>query len=175
MFVNVSERLDLLIGEILSLSRLEQEEVAGQTVWLAELMQDLIDDARFAHPNRTFNFVRQSDCSIDLNSKLLERALNNILGNACKHTAEDVEVDLILERKKHCIIVVRDHGAGVEEALLSQICDPFFRGSSQSEGYGLGLSIAVRAIERLGGELKLRNHPEGGLEVSILLPCSERN
>ena len=78
-------------------------------------------------------------------------------------------------QKECCIIVIRDHGAGVEEALLSQICDPFFRGSSQSEGYGLGLSIAVRAVERLGGELKLRNHPEGGLEVSIQLPCGERN
>lgn len=173
--VRECQRLDLLIGEILSLSRLEQEEVSGQTVWLADLMQDLIDDARFAHPNRTFNFVRQVDCPIALNSKLLERALNNILGNACKHTAEDVEIDLILERKECCIIVIRDHGAGVEEALLSQICDPFFRGNSQNEGYGLGLSIAVRAVERLGGELKLRNHPEGGLEVSIQLPCGEKN
>lgn len=165
------QRLDQLIGEILSLSRLEQEEVSGQTLWLSEVVQELVDDARFSHPKRTFNFHCLSDCSINLNGKLLDRALNNILGNACKHTAEDVSIDLSLEKKGQCVITIRDHGPGVEETLLSQLCDPFVRGNSQSEGYGLGLSIAQRAIERLGGELSLRNHPEGGLEVSIHLPC----
>lgn len=169
------QRLDLLIGEILSLSRLEQEEVSGQTVWLAEVVKELVDDAQFTHPNRKFSFSHQGDCPINLNRKLLDRALNNILGNACKHTAEDVAIDLSLERGEHCIIVIRDHGAGVAEELLLTLCEPFVRGTSQSEGYGLGLSIASRAVERLGGELKLRNHPEGGLEVRIQLPCSEQN
>ncbi|MCP4597418.1 ATP-binding protein [Neptuniibacter sp.] len=167
------QRLDQLIGEILSLSRLEQEEVSGESVKLAELLKEMVDDARFAYPKRTFNLHQLSDCSVSVNRKLLERALNNILGNACKHTAEDVEIDLSVDKADQCVVVIRDHGQGVTDDQLSQLCDPFFRGNSQNEGYGLGLSIAQRAIERLGGELSLRNHPDGGLEVRIGVPCEK--
>ncbi|MGH1462581.1 MAG: sensor histidine kinase [Neptuniibacter sp.] len=169
------QRLDLLIGEILSLSKLEQEEVSGQKVWLAELLQEMLDDAQFTYPDRVFHLSRAEDCSTELNHKLLERALNNILSNACKHTPESVAIDLSVTSREKCLVIIRDHGPGVTEEQLSQLCDPFFRGNSQNEGYGLGLSIAQRAIQRLGGELQLRNHPQGGLEARIELPCAKND
>lgn len=167
------QRLDQLIGEILSLSRLEQMESGGEKVKLSTLINELVEDARFSHSQRKFNLQIDSDCEVTLNTKLLERALNNVLGNACKHTSADVEIDVSLAKAECCEIKVRDHGPGVTEEQLGQLCNPFFRGDSQSEGYGLGLSIAQRAVQRLGGELSLRNHPEGGLEVKISLSCAD--
>ncbi len=169
-----SQRLDQLIGEILSLSRLEQMDVAGDKNWLGLLLQEWIDDAHFSFPQREFDLQMLSDCEVNVNAKLLERAINNILGNACKHTPEDTKIDLIVTKATDCEIRIRDYGDGVKDEQLSQLCDPFYRGDSQREGYGLGLSIAQRAIQRLGGDLVLRNHPAGGLEAIITLPCATR-
>jgi signal transduction histidine kinase len=56
--------------------------------------------------------------------------------------------------------------------LLGRLTEPFTRGrTQQQDGFGLGLSIVRRATERLGGTLKLRNHPDGGLEAMIRLPA----
>ncbi|MEM5536860.1 ATP-binding protein [Neptuniibacter pectenicola] len=166
------QRLDQLIGEILSLSRLEQMDGHGERVWLYSLLQEWVDDAHFTYPKRHFNLTMKSDCEVSINVKLLERAVNNILGNACKHTAEGVDIDLTVDKTDQCVLCIRDHGAGVSDAELAQLCNPFYRGQSQAKGYGLGLSIAQRAVERLGGTLTLRNHPNGGLEAIIGLPCS---
>lgn len=166
--------LDQLIGEILSLSRLEQEQASGERVWLYPLLQEWADDAHFAYPKRQINLEMKSDCEVCVNSKLLERAVNNVLGNACKHTDDSTAIDLSVDKSDSCIICIRDHGKGVSESELAQLCDPFYRGDSQEKGYGLGLSIAQRAIKRLGGELSLRNHPEGGLEATITLPLATK-
>lgn len=165
------ERLDQLIGELLTLSRLEQMEAPSEPWRLSELLKDLIEDHRFAHPNRTFNLAIDSDCQLRANPKLLLRALNNILGNACKHTPDSATVDLaVTHDKAQCHITIRDHGPGVQEHDLDQLCKPFYRGDASHNGYGLGLSIAQRAVDRLGGHMNLRNHPQSGLEVSITLP-----
>lgn len=165
------ERLDQLIGEILSLSRLEQESRQGRSFLLKSLLDEMLDDARFTYPKRKFNLEVDAQYEVKINQKLLERALNNVLTNACKHTEEDVAVDINVDCTQGCLIRLRDHGKGVSEEQLSQLCDPFFRVNNQTNGYGLGLSIAKRAIERLGGELHIRNHPEGGLEVSLEIPA----
>lgn len=164
------QHLDQLIAEILSLSRLDREDGSGEKVWLYPLLQEWVDDAHFSYPKQQLNIELKSDCEVRVNTKLLERAVSNILGNACKHTLAGTRIDLSVDKREQCVITIRDHGEGVLDAELSQLCDPFYRGRSEEKGYGLGLSIAQRAIERLGGELRLRNHPEGGLEAKIYLP-----
>ncbi len=74
------------------------------------------------------------------------------------------------------MIRVRDAGPGVEESQLQVMFDPFTRTAESRErgsgGFGLGLAIARRAILFHGGEVAARNHPQGGLEVSLRLPLS---
>lgn len=69
---------------------------------------------------------------------------------------------------------VRDHGPGIPEALLKRVTEPFFRVESSrnrdSGGTGLGLAITKDLVESMGGELRLRNHPNGGLEVELIVP-----
>jgi len=166
------QRLDQLIGEILSLSRLEQMEISGEKTKLSTVLHELLEDAQFSQQSRPFDLQMESDCEVELSVNLLLRALNNIVGNACKHTPESTPIELSVHKGECCEIRIRDHGPGVPEAQLEKLCEPFFRGESRSEGYGLGLSIAQRAVQRLGGELSLANHPQGGLEVRISLPCA---
>ena len=68
-------------------------------------------------------------------------------------------------------IQVRDHGPGVKVDDLPRLGEPFFRSDQQhATGYGLGLAIARRAIQRHGGELHLSNHPDGGFLATVTLP-----
>lgn len=168
------QRLDALIGEILSLSRLENSEAAGPPFELKHLLQEMIEDVRFSNAGREVNLNVDSDCKVEGSRALLERALNNILGNACKHTEEDVAIDVMLkDDAKQCVITIRDHGTGVSESALEHLFEPFYRSTSKNNGYGLGLSIAQRAVQRLNGSIEARNHPEGGLEVTIRVPMAQ--
>ncbi|MDI3324571.1 ATP-binding protein [Pontibacterium granulatum] len=169
------QRLDALIGEILSLSKLENSEAAGPPFALKKLLQEMIEDVRFSNAGRKVNLTVDCDCEVEGSRALLERALNNILGNACKHTEEDVAIDVMLtDEAGQCVINIRDHGTGVSESALEHLFEPFYRSTSKNNGYGLGLSIAQRAVQRLRGSIEARNHPEGGLDVTIRVPMAPR-
>jgi len=73
-------------------------------------------------------------------------------------------------------VSIRDHGPGVPEEHLGTLFEPFARVADAREratgGAGLGLAITRRAVEIHGGTVSARNHPDGGLEISIRLPSS---
>jgi len=71
-------------------------------------------------------------------------------------------------------VSVLDCGPGVPEQELQSICEPFFRyadTAQNSEGYGLGLTIAQRVIDAHGGKIRVYNRVGGGLCVEISLPA----
>ena len=69
-------------------------------------------------------------------------------------------------------VSVRDHGEGIEESKIPDLLQPFVRGESArtTQGSGLGLAIVARIVKMHKGTLDIRNHPEGGLEISVSLP-----
>ncbi|HEX5304952.1 MAG TPA: sensor histidine kinase, partial [Dyella sp.] len=111
------------------------------------------------------------------NAQLLERAIDNLLGNAIKFGAPGTEVELSL----HCVdghhleLTVRDHGPGVPEAELAMLFRPFFRGSNavHADGLGLGLGIVQRVVQVHGGSVRAANAEAGGLAVTLRLPLAE--
>ncbi len=105
----------------------------------------------------------------------VERALANVLENAVRYGG-NAQLSLI-DGDDALTLRVRDRGPGIPEALLSRVTEPFFRVESSrnrdSGGTGLGLAITKDLVESMGGELLLRNRPEGGFEVSLLLPRTQ--
>jgi signal transduction histidine kinase len=169
------EQLDSLIAEILSLSRLDQTAVEGPPFALGELFDAIAGDVGFTQPERVLDVsVEPESLQLRANEDLLRRALDNLISNALKYTPVEAPVHLgaRLTERRELLLWVRDEGPGVPEALLGRLTEPFTRGrTQQQDGFGLGLSIVRRATERLGGTLKLRNHPDGGLEAMIRLPA----
>jgi two-component system sensor histidine kinase CpxA len=111
---------------------------------------------------------------------LLRSAVENVVRNAVRHTAEgtSVEVSVAMERAAGgatAVVRVRDHGPGVPEERLRDVFKPFFRVDDARErargGAGLGLAIAIGAVEAHGGAIVARNAPDGGLEVTLTLPA----
>jgi signal transduction histidine kinase len=102
----------------------------------------------------------------------LQRCLANLLDNAHKYGRRaTVTVDDNAERLRIC---VADEGPGIPEAELEQVFEPFYRlersRSRETGGAGLGLSIARDVARAHGGDLVLRNRPNGGLEAVLTLP-----
>jgi signal transduction histidine kinase len=102
----------------------------------------------------------------------LRRCLVNLIDNAVKYgQSAKVTVDRINGAAR---IRIRDAGPGIPEAELARVFDPFYRvetsRSRESGGTGLGLTIARNIAEQHGGSITLVNHPEGGLEATLMLP-----
>jgi signal transduction histidine kinase len=182
-----AQRLGQLIGEVLTLSRLEG---AARHDWqthpfdLSELVAEVARDAHFeaqAHGRRVE--VRAAEqISLTGIAELLRRAVENVVRNALYFAPNETEVEVHLERAEEggrswAKIRVQDHGPGVPESALEAIFQPFFRVSEsrtrRSGGSGLGLAITERAVRLHGGSVKATNRVSGGLIVSIALPLSE--
>jgi len=168
------EQLDGLIAEILSLSRLDQAPAEGEPFALSGMIDAIRQDLQFTQPARVFDSrIEPPDLALAVNGDLLRRALDNLVRNALKYTPPDTPLSLDARQlpDRRVEIRLRDRGAGVPEALLARLTEPFVRARTGGDGYGLGLSISRRALERLGGSLQLRNHPDGGLECVMTLPA----
>lgn len=179
-----TERLNEMIGQLLSLSRLEADMGKMQKVRinLTELIKDIVSDAMFEAECKNCNvkFTQEKDIYIFGDSTLIARAIENAVRNALKHTPEDTDVEICLdevssaEKISMVMIQVQDQGEGVDEKELGNIFKPFYRLDSARDrktgGTGLGLSIAERAVRLHGGSIRAFNATDGGLVVEIQLP-----
>ncbi len=167
------ERMDQLIQQILDYARVEQAQAQAENIDLHALLTELVNDMQLEYSAHPLSLVLAETATIvQGNSELLRRALENVLRNACKHTPGNTAVEVSLASTSAiAVISIRDHGPGIDQQNTAQLLEPFYRAGSgvQAEGFGLGLSIAARAIEKQGGRIELANHPQGGLEVKISL------
>src|SRR5580704_14063950 len=104
----------------------------------------------------------------------LKRAFTNLIENAIKY-ATPPKLELLCEQQAF-VVVVRDHGPGIPDKLLESVFLPYYRveksRNRSTGGVGLGLTVALAIVHGHGGEIMLRNSPEGGLEARIMLPLS---
>lgn len=173
-------RMDKLVGELLTLSRLEAGVTGAMEdhIRMEDLLTEIIDDARFEAEavNRHIEGMVRCDVVITGGAELLHRAIENVVRNAVKQTAVDttVAINTQVDKERQSLLVsVIDHGPGVPEEELQLIFEPFFRSSrtrKSSNGYGLGLTIARRIVEAHGGRICAFNRLDGGLCVEIMLP-----
>jgi len=120
--------------------------------------------------------VRMSSPSGILRSQVAAESLKDslylLLSNA-GHFGEGKSVDLVLETEGDVHrIFIRDQGEGFSQEALARGLDPFY--STRAGALGLGLSRAREVVTQSGGELWLRNGPEGGGEVEITFPVASR-
>jgi signal transduction histidine kinase len=172
-------RMDTLVGELLTLARLD----AGMTgkldeeVDLREAVADIADDARFEAD------AKRCTIDVDLNGpvlahgsrELLYRAVENVLRNAVRHTADGSRIEIAAHTVDGRLrVTVADRGPGVFDGDLAAIFEPFFRSGpgAPSAGYGLGLAITRRVVSAHGGKVFAANRADGGLLVTLDLPAA---
>ncbi|MGF1911217.1 ATP-binding protein [Vibrio kasasachensis] len=102
----------------------------------------------------------------------IKRMLHNLIENGIKY-GTNVEVS-IMDTPRNLVIKIRDYGPGIPDELRERVFEPYFRiRKEKQEGTGLGLSIVRNIIRGHAGKLMLKNHPQGGLVVTLSLPREE--
>jgi two-component system sensor histidine kinase CpxA len=180
-----TDRLNRLIQRLLTISRLESgtDGLRRTTFSLREMVEQVTHDADYETPGRGCRLLADAkdEFPVEGDPDLLRSAVENVVRNATRYTAEGTKVDVRLERQpaaggEEILIRVLDSGPGVPSEALQKIFEPFYRlddaRNQQTGGAGLGLSIADRAIKLHGGQLHASNRREGGLEVEIRIPAA---
>nr|WP_246299418.1 ATP-binding protein [Nocardioides panaciterrulae] len=175
-----SSRLLLLIDDLLTLSRIEDDGlvISDRALDLRVLLRTGYDvvapawagrdlDVRLEMPAEPVPFLGDRD--------MIERVVVNLLGNAVKFTPEGGEVALCLAtRGDSALVEVRDTGIGIPAEEHARIFSRFFRSSTAQRnaipGSGLGLSIARAVVERHGGRIELASGEGRGTTFRVWLP-----
>lgn len=176
------ERLDGLIGQILSYTKLDTSpEQDAQAVELADLVQEVVENVNYECKAEGIAGVSvhariDASPSVRGHAEAMRSAIENVVRNAVHHSPSGGTVDVLLTRDgASALIEVRDSGPGVNDEELDRLFEPFFqtRASARSKddrGSGLGLAIAERAVSLHRGTIRAENYPGGGLLVRVLLP-----
>jgi two-component system sensor histidine kinase CpxA len=176
-----AERLDTLAQQVLDLLRAEARNGVAmmKKVRVDELLRELAGDAELEAATKQCRIVMYgaSECEVEADPEMLRSALDNVIRNAVKYTAERTCVELQYRAEPGGIrIEVSDRGPGVPEDSLPHLFEPFYRVNQARDrktgGAGLGLSIARQAIEKHGGTIRASNRAGGGLQIDIELPAA---
>lgn len=171
-----ADRMDVLIGELLLLARLESPSPSDneQTIDLSELVASIVEDARLesSGSGHRIRALIAPGLSTVGDRELLTRAIENVLRNALRHTPDGGDIEFEASHDGDgALIRVADSGEGVSEDLIEQLFKPFARGDGTRRGVGLGLAITRAAIQRHGGTVVINNRASrSGLEVRLQLP-----
>ena len=173
------ERLDDLIGQVLSLARLNGTDapIEREPFDMDELIQEVVHDANFegAVKGCRVSITGAAGRCVNGNRELLRSAIENVLRNAVRYSPPGAGVEVAVESGDGGLAVtIRDRGPGVPQGDLERIFEPFFRVAESrdrdSGGEGVGLAITSQVMRAHGGSATAANRGDGGLEVRLGFP-----
>ncbi|SEK06565.1 two-component system, OmpR family, sensor kinase [Sphingobium sp. AP50] len=172
-------RLESMVGELLTLSRLESGAPLIEGYFdLQALLDDVIADVRFeGHPHGIkvhcqFEPVGEDGLELAGDAELMRRVFENILRNALRFSPKPGVISVRLTiTQVTAVIEMVDQGPGMISERLHTLFEPFVKGHDGG-GWGLGMAIAKRAVVAHGGTISASNHAAGGLAVCVMLPLN---
>lgn len=173
-----ARRLDKMIGELLTLSRVEHKNLPDEQYFdLLGLLEVVANDVRYEAQIPGVEILlfadENSDYTVKGDAMLIRSAVENVVRNALRYSQHGQQVKIVLRQENGWLnIIVSDQGPGVDADKLSSIFDPFVRVNSplSGKGYGLGLSIVRKVLQAHQGEVSAVNGQDGGLELTLRLP-----
>ncbi|MBW1771731.1 MAG: PAS domain-containing protein [Deltaproteobacteria bacterium] len=175
------DRLEAIIEDLLSLSRIEQEEEKEEILLANHPIRDVLVSAiqvcqpKAKRKNVAISLSCSEDLSAEINATLLEQAIVNLLDNAIKYSHVDSEIRVSAKQNDQDILIdVRDQGMGIEKQHLSRLFERFYRvdkaRSRKLGGTGLGLAIVKHIVQVHRGRVAVDSVPGHGSTFSIHLP-----
>jgi signal transduction histidine kinase len=179
--LEASRHLSALTNSLLSLAKVDGALPAFGPVRLDECLSEALAFARAKYPGRELRLAfgelpteAESDVFMVLgNAELLTTALLNLLDNAGKYSAGPVLAELAYEGPATLRVRISDAGVGLTPEELSRIYEPLYRaaGAVGRPGYGLGLPLTQRIVQRHGGRLELASAVNEGTTATVWLPA----
>jgi PAS domain S-box-containing protein len=167
-----ARKLDRIVNDLLDLERLTRGIVSPdfQPIDVGELIREFIAGSPLVIERRLQ--LDTTPLVIPIDAAMVERILENLLGNAVKHTPEDSRIWVRVEAAPEgALIVVEDNGPGVSPAERETIFEAFRQGSSPSAagGAGVGLALVTRFAELHSGRAWVEDRRGGGASFRVLL------
>jgi len=181
-----ADRLNSIIEDLLSLSRIEQQAEISQVALERASIRDVLNAAvQLCQPKAAARDIRiEIDCPPDLaariNAPLMEQAIVNLVENAVKFSVQGKTVLVRAAVSKEAVLIsIRDEGPGIPAEHLPRIFERFYRvdkaRSRQLGGTGLGLSIVRHIVLAHGGKVEVDSTVGVGSTFTIALPVASRN
>lgn len=139
---------------------------------ISEILYDLKEENKLANIN--FKFKIDEGLFWDSDIILFQIIIRNMFDNAIFFQDKkkmEVFLETSLSDDEKLTITITDNGLGIPENLQDKVFDMFFHGAAKSGGTGLGLYMARKAIERLGGTIQLISGQPQNTVFEIILPC----
>jgi PAS domain S-box-containing protein len=177
-------RMQTLINDLLSFSRVTTKAQPFSPVNLAEVAREVVSDLE-ARIEQTGGRVEAGELpEVEADATQMRQLLQNLIGNALKFHRDGepprVRVTARLTNGHAggpalCLLAVEDNGIGFEEKYLDRIFTPFQRlhGRGEYEGTGIGLAICRKIVERHGGQITARSAPGAGTTFVVTLPARQ--
>jgi len=181
--VRHADRLNAIVDDLLSLSRIEQEaenrQIELDALDVEPVLQAAVQSCLVTADERGINI--QVSCANDLkarmNAPLIEQAVVNLIDNATKYSDPGGVVHVVAEQKGTEVrIDVRDTGCGIAPEHLQRVFERFYRvdkaRSRNAGGTGLGLSIVKHIVQAHGGRVTVESALGKGSTFSLFLPAA---
>jgi signal transduction histidine kinase len=163
--IGASDRMDRLIQDVLTYSRVARTELQLEPVAIEGLLDGILETyPQFQAPRARIE-VRRPLPRVIANEAGLVQCLSNLIGNAIKFVAPGVTPEVQVWAEVHggrVRLFVRDNGIGIEPDAHDKIFRIFYQLDRRYEGTGIGLSVVRRAAERMGGSVGLKSELERG-------------
>ena len=178
--INTNTKLLLkLVGDVLELSRIESGNLSF--IFQRESVRQLLDDVYQTHslliqpPLQFLKDFPPEDVQVNVDPMRLTQVLTNFLNNANKFTKEgSLQLGYCCPSGMSEVhLYVEDTGIGIPHSEQKMIFERFYKRSEFSQGVGLGLSICVLIVEKMGGRIELRSEEGRGSRFTVVLPCIE--
>ncbi|TXF76056.1 PAS domain-containing sensor histidine kinase [Chryseobacterium sp.] len=179
---NQVNKLNILIGDLLDISRIESGTLPlnKKTFSLVELVTETIEDIKASEQSHQINFelMHASDIEVFADKDRITQVLNNLLTNAIKYSPHVKTVNVKLSADHECAIVsVEDFGIGMDPEELNKIFERFYRVSGDDEetfpGFGIGLFIVKDILEKHKGKIWVESEKEKGSQFFFSIPLSK--
>ncbi|MEO1289423.1 MAG: ATP-binding protein [Chloroflexota bacterium] len=173
-----SHNIEALVDQMVMMSRLDQDTVqyVNENILVSSFIEalDIGERPAFEEKGITFTvFVDEQVVYFRANNQLVTDALQSVLHNALKFTQEGGNVTLRAAVKSDALqISITDDGVGIAPDDLPRVFERFYRAdlAGTTRGFGLGLPIARRIIERYNGAITLNSRLHVGTSVEIIFP-----
>lgn len=177
-----TDRLIAIIEDLLSLSRVEQDNEKGAIALDSVNISDIFSAVDRAFREKAAVSAITTEFEVDGsltalgNSSLLEQAIGNLVDNAIKYSPADRLVQIkAIQRGSQVVITVTDHGNGIAKEHLGRIFERFYRvdksRSRKEGGTGLGLSIVKHIVAAHNGTVSVTSSPGAGSVFTIIIPA----
>jgi len=171
-----TQRMGMLIDDLLRLSRVTRAELRIETVDLSELARDVGGDLRRGAPDRVVDLRIADGVVVQGDARLLRVVLENLIGNSWKYTGKVADPRIEFGAGNvdgERVFYVRDNGAGFDMRYVDKLFGVFQRlhAATEFEGTGVGLATVRRIITRHNGRIWADGKVGGGATLSFTLPA----